>query len=136
VPGGEYFPDWLPDAIARLHRIAETCRGQTIVAVTHGGVLNASFVAFGRMPPREAEPIRTDNTGITEWACMLDDSGVTACGDWHVTTTSPICTPRGSRAHRHRSLSRPCQVDTWTANGHPRQTARRIRVVNDTSGST
>jgi broad specificity phosphatase PhoE len=73
VPGGEYFPNWLPDATVRLQRIAETYRGKAVVALTHNGVHKASFVAFGRMPPREAETIQTDNTGITEWICMLDD---------------------------------------------------------------
>lgn len=69
VPGGEYFSDWLPGATARLHRIARDHHGQTIVLVTHNGVMKASFAAFGRMPEEEANLIQTANTGVTEWVC-------------------------------------------------------------------
>ena len=67
VPGGEYFPIWLPRAVETLRALAAESRGRTVVAVTHSGVVKASFVAFGRMPASTAESVSTANTGITVW---------------------------------------------------------------------
>jgi broad specificity phosphatase PhoE len=71
VPGAEYFPDWLPRATNVLRELTERKRGRTVLAVTHNAVIKASFVAFGRMPAREAEVVTADNTGITTWVCPL-----------------------------------------------------------------
>ena len=70
VPGAEHFPDWLPRACAALERIAATYRGRQILAVTHSGVIRASFVAFGRMPVLQASQVWSTNTGITEWSSV------------------------------------------------------------------
>lgn len=37
------------------------------VAVTHNGVVQASFAAFGSMSPTTAGVVVTGNTGIAEW---------------------------------------------------------------------
>jgi probable phosphoglycerate mutase len=68
VPGAEYFPDWLPDAVRRLRSLAERLSGKTVVAITHSGVIKASFQAFGQMPHATVEAVAADNTGITEWS--------------------------------------------------------------------
>jgi broad specificity phosphatase PhoE len=68
VPGAEWWPDWLPRARAGLERIALAYRGRPIVAVTHSGVIRASFVAFGGMPPEQASRIWAASTAITEWS--------------------------------------------------------------------
>ena len=83
VPGAEYFPDWLPRATAALLDIAARHRGKTVLAFTHNAVVKASFVAFARMPAREAEVIPTDNTGITSWSCPLDE-GDRRAGIWRL----------------------------------------------------
>jgi broad specificity phosphatase PhoE len=72
VPGAEWWPDWLPRACAGLERIARAHRGRQIVAVTHSGVIRASFVAFGGMPPERANRIWSANTAITEWSTGAD----------------------------------------------------------------
>lgn len=74
VPGAEYFPDWLPGAVRRLRALADRSVGKTLIAITHSGVIKASFQAFGNMPHASVEAIRADNTGITEWIRPTDPS--------------------------------------------------------------
>jgi broad specificity phosphatase PhoE len=77
VPGAEYFPDWIPGACAALERLATAYSGRQLLAVTHSGVIKASFVNFGRMPLAQASHIRSANTGITEWSGVHGgDAGV------------------------------------------------------------
>jgi broad specificity phosphatase PhoE len=83
VPGGDRWPDWLPRALASLERIAAVYRGRSIVALTHSGVVRASFVAFGGMPPGLASRVRSANTGITEWS-TLPDEGTAGAGAWRL----------------------------------------------------
>jgi broad specificity phosphatase PhoE len=73
IPGATPYEEWLPGAVITLRRLTERYRGQTVVAATHQAMFNASFVAFGKMPHREAESIHTDNSAVTEWTCQLDD---------------------------------------------------------------
>lgn len=70
VPGAEHFPDWIPRAGAALGRVASTYRGRHILAVTHSGLIKASFVAFGMMPVIQASHVWSTNTGITEWSSI------------------------------------------------------------------
>ncbi len=70
VPGAEYFPDWIPVAGAALERLVTAYSGRQVIAVTHSGVIKASFVAFGRMPLAQASQIWSANTGITEWSSV------------------------------------------------------------------
>lgn len=67
VPGAEPFSDWLPGEVVNLHQLAERFAGQSVVAATHNGVVKASFAAFGNMPLKSVDAIKTPNTGITEW---------------------------------------------------------------------
>lgn len=67
IPGAEPWPDWLPLQIVVLHRLMERYVGQTVVAVTHNGVVKASFAAFANMPGTFAGHIAVPNTSITEW---------------------------------------------------------------------
>jgi probable phosphoglycerate mutase len=73
VPGAEHVLDWLPRAGAGLGRIARSYRGRRILAVTHGGVIKASFVAFGKMPWERASRVDAGNTGITECETAATD---------------------------------------------------------------
>jgi probable phosphoglycerate mutase len=68
VPGAEDFPTVIARVGAALERIAATYAGRPILAVTHHGVIRASFVALGRMPVPQARHVGSANTGITEWS--------------------------------------------------------------------
>ena len=72
VPGAEYFPDWLPGAVARLRSLADRASGRAAALITHSGVIKASFAAFGRMDEPSAEAVVADNTAITEWSRSTD----------------------------------------------------------------
>ncbi len=68
APGGESWSDFTQRVGATLQRLAQTYRGQTIVAVTHGGfIVTAMLVLFDI--PRPGTGARMDplHTSITEW---------------------------------------------------------------------
>jgi broad specificity phosphatase PhoE len=98
VPGAEYFPDWLPRIGAALARIAATYRGRRILAVTHFGVIAASFVALGGMPPPQASYVRSENTGITEWwSSPAGDAG--SDGPWQLARHNDAAHLESLRSH-------------------------------------
>jgi broad specificity phosphatase PhoE len=82
VPGAEWWPDWLPRARAGLGRIVASYPGRPILAVTHSGIVRASFVAFGGMPPDQAARIWSANTAITEWSSRGGDEAGDAAVWW------------------------------------------------------
>ena len=68
-PGGENWPQFMLRIATALNRITAEHAGKTIVLVTHGGVIDASFLYFMRIntltvPPVELSP---HNTSITLW---------------------------------------------------------------------
>jgi 2,3-bisphosphoglycerate-dependent phosphoglycerate mutase len=68
APGGESWAEFLTRAGTALIELVERHPGERVVAVTHGGVLEASFAwAFGNGPT--ATPVRfaPRNTGLTVW---------------------------------------------------------------------
>jgi len=67
VSNADDYSDRLARSWAALERIASAYQGQQILAVTHGGVIRASFVALGKMPEGEANRITSANAAITEW---------------------------------------------------------------------
>jgi broad specificity phosphatase PhoE len=83
VPGAEHFPDWVPRAGAALERIAATYRGRQILAVTHSGVIRASFAVFGGMPVAHTARLWSANTGITEWS-GTDGTAWDTAGPWRL----------------------------------------------------
>lgn len=70
VPGRQCFEEWYPGAHEALLRIATRYRGQQILAVTHNGVIDASFGAFGLMPMRRRIQVAAAHTSITEWSSV------------------------------------------------------------------
>ena len=72
VPGAEPFSEFLPRACASLERIVRTYQGRQILAVTHSGIIRASFVAFGKMPIPQALQIRSEHTSVTEWSSTAE----------------------------------------------------------------
>jgi probable phosphoglycerate mutase len=83
VPGAEPFLDWLPRARAGLARVAATYRGRPILAVTHSGLIRASFVAFGGLSVAEASDLQPPNTGITAWS-ILPASDLGTAWSWRL----------------------------------------------------
>lgn len=76
VPRAEAQSAFIPRACASLERIVTTYGGRQILAVTHSGVIKASFVALGKMPMPQAMQVWSANTGITEWSLTrVDDAG-------------------------------------------------------------
>jgi probable phosphoglycerate mutase len=70
-PGGESWSDFTNRVEAMLGRLAERFDGQTVVAVTHGGVVVLSFCAlFGIAPFGAGRRAYVDpaHTSLTEWA--------------------------------------------------------------------
>ena len=67
-PGGESWAGFLLRAEAALLRLVEDHEGQTVVAVCHGGVLEASFyLAFGLGASARRVDFAPLNTSITHW---------------------------------------------------------------------
>ena len=67
VPGAEYFPDWLPQAVARLRAVRSQHRGRTLIGVTHFAVVKAGLAAFSQWPNADLGLVAPANTAITEW---------------------------------------------------------------------
>ena len=72
IPGRETFEAWYPRAHTGLRRITAEYCGHEILAVTHNGVINASFGVFGGMPVSPQTQVRAANTSITEWSSIGD----------------------------------------------------------------
>jgi probable phosphoglycerate mutase len=68
APGGESWAGFLVRAGAALTALVERHPDQRIVAVTHGGVLEASFaMAFQLGPAAVSVRFLPENTGVTVW---------------------------------------------------------------------
>ena len=67
APGGESKPDFVARVTRGLDRLVARHRDETIVVVTHGGPIRASFTAFGGLPLEQPLGLYVENTSITEW---------------------------------------------------------------------
>lgn len=68
APGGESWARFLVRAGAALVALVDRHPGERIVAVTHGGVIEASFaMAFGTGPTGSPGGFAPENTGLTIW---------------------------------------------------------------------
>ena len=83
VPGAESWLEFVPRANESLERIAGAHPGRTVIGVTEGATIKASFVAFGKMPRPAAELIMTDHASITEWSCLVEGD-VRRLGTWRL----------------------------------------------------
>jgi probable phosphoglycerate mutase len=73
-PGSESWSGFVERASAGLQAVADRHPGQLVVVACHGGVIEASFAAWGGLPPRvPSSLLRPDNTGLTIWS--RDDDG-------------------------------------------------------------
>lgn len=78
APGAESILDLTARAGGMLHALAIEHDGGTVVVVTHGGVIRASYVALGNLPVREAFGLQQAHTSITEWVVDQPAPGATA----------------------------------------------------------
>ena len=102
VPEAESWLDFVPRSTEALERMARTQRGCTVIAVTEGATVKASFIAFGKMPMAAAEVIRTDHASITEWSCLVDGD-VRRVGTWRLERYNDTTEPPTSDSYLSRS---------------------------------
>ena len=67
VPGAESWADFAVRAGRALRQLATTHEGETVVIACHGGVVDASFRAFGGLALQQRLTVDVANTAITEW---------------------------------------------------------------------
>jgi 2,3-bisphosphoglycerate-dependent phosphoglycerate mutase len=72
VEGGESFVELTARVQLALNRIWQERVGKTIVLVTHGGVIQASFAYFFNLSATTIPGISTENTAITHWTRPAD----------------------------------------------------------------
>ena len=83
-PGGESWAGFLVRASAALAQIVTRHRDETVVAVCHGGILEASFyLALGVSGTGNRVTFTSLNTGITHWRHESSPSGP---GRWTLVT--------------------------------------------------
>ena len=75
-PGGESWATFLVRAGAALSRLTTRHEDERVVAVTHGGVVEASFyLALGLGPTSVRTTFATANTSITHWQHQQTPTG-------------------------------------------------------------
>ncbi|MEO5678812.1 MAG: histidine phosphatase family protein [Acidimicrobiales bacterium] len=67
-PGSESWAGFIERASAGLQAVAEEQAGRLAVVVCHGGVIEASFAAWGGMVDGQPGRLRPDNTALTIWS--------------------------------------------------------------------
>jgi probable phosphoglycerate mutase len=72
VDGGESWIEFTARVQLALNRIWQERMGKTIVLVTHGGVIQASFAYFFNLSAAMIPGISTENTAITHWTRAAD----------------------------------------------------------------
>jgi probable phosphoglycerate mutase len=80
VEGGESFVELTARVQLAINRIWQEHVGKTIVLVTHGGVIQASFAYFFNLGVTTIPGISTENTAITQWTRPDDASRWTLRG--------------------------------------------------------
>jgi probable phosphoglycerate mutase len=80
VAGGESFVELTARVQLAINRIWQEHVGKTIVLVTHGGVIQASFAYFFNLSATTIPGISTENTAITQWTRPADGNRWTLKG--------------------------------------------------------
>ncbi len=83
APGAEYWGQFVLRVGTALDRIARDHAGQTVVVVTHGGFIDASFLVFFGLGTLVQPPfdLYTHNTAITQWERHTREDGA---GRWRL----------------------------------------------------
>lgn len=71
-PGGESYNDFLQRVGAAVERLADDHKDETVLVVSHGGVILSAMLVLLGVPPAWVTTEIT-NTSLTEW--VRDDSG-------------------------------------------------------------
>lgn len=120
APGGENWGQFVLRVGTALDRIAREHEGKTVVVVTHGGFIDASFlVHFGIgtlvQPPFE---LYTYNTAITQWERHAhDDDGTNGLARWRLVRYNDDMHVRDivvDERHRWRQLFREGRTGAQT----------------------
>lgn len=72
VEGGESFVEFTARVQLALNRIWQAHVGKTIVLVTHGGFIQASFAYFFNLSATTIPGILAENTAMTHWSRPTD----------------------------------------------------------------
>ena len=84
-PGGESFAQFQVRAATALHHVATTLAGRTIVVACHGGIIEASMVAFlGLAQSTGSGSMHQPNTSITEWVLVPEAQGARGVPPWQL----------------------------------------------------
>jgi probable phosphoglycerate mutase len=75
APGAESWAGFMVRAGTALSSVARQHAGRTVVIACHGGIIEASLVAFGQLPAANRFEVQVDNTGLTEWVYRPDRRG-------------------------------------------------------------
>jgi probable phosphoglycerate mutase len=77
APGGESWARFLLRVAETLHRIARERSGQSVVLVTHGGMVDGAFLCFLGVSLFALRHVsfQTHNTSITHWQQLTRDDG-------------------------------------------------------------
>ncbi len=67
-PGSESWSGFVDRASQGLQAVADAHEGQQVVVACHGGVIEASFAAWGQATAGPGWRLRPDNTGLTIWS--------------------------------------------------------------------
>jgi len=68
-PGSESWSSFVERASAALQAVADGHPGEMVVVACHGGIIQASFSAFGGLPRTGPDAlVRPENTGLTIWS--------------------------------------------------------------------
>lgn len=84
-PGGESFAEFQVRAATTLSQVATRLSGRTIVIACHGGIIEASMVAFLGLPQSAGSgSMHQPNTSITEWVLAPGAHGARGVGPWQL----------------------------------------------------
>jgi probable phosphoglycerate mutase len=76
APGGESWAQFMLRVAGALHRIAREHSGKTVAIVTHGGIIDGSFITFFGVSQLALQHVRfyTLNTSLTHWERITHDN--------------------------------------------------------------
>lgn len=84
-PGGESFAEFQVRAATALHQVVTSLAGRTIVISCHGGIIEASMVAFLGLPLNAGSgTLQQPNASITEWDLDPAATGLRGVGAWRL----------------------------------------------------
>lgn len=108
APGGESWATFLIRAGAALQGLVDAHPEETVVAVTHGGVLEASFyLAFGLGPSSRHTSFAPLNTSITRWRYTPGDDSAT----WTLVTFNDAGHLAGETGMSEQAVPTPAEED-------------------------